>query len=197
MSKAEKTREFIIEKAAPVFNMKGYAGTSMSDLTEATGLTKGAIYGNFENKDAVALAVYDYNYGLTNSAAEAAVSQHTSCIGKLHAMAEFYTDYFKTVVTRGGCPVLNTAVEADDSHPELKARAASSIRNWIAVIERIIEKGIRNGEIKPDANASEFAIAFVAMIEGGIMMSKVTSDRKMLDTCAQVTKEWIDTKLRI
>jgi hypothetical protein len=64
MSKAEKTRAFIIEKAAPIFNMKGFAGTSMADLTEATGLTKGAIYGNFENKDEVALAVYDYNLSL-------------------------------------------------------------------------------------------------------------------------------------
>ncbi len=53
LSKSEKTKAFIIEKAAPVFNTKGYAGTSLSDLTAATGLTKGAIYGHFENKDAV------------------------------------------------------------------------------------------------------------------------------------------------
>ena len=50
MSKAEKTKQFIIEKTAPLFNMKGYSGTSMSDITAATGLTKGSMYGNFENK---------------------------------------------------------------------------------------------------------------------------------------------------
>ena len=58
MSKAEKTREFIIEKAAPIFNTKGYAGASLNDIIDATGLTKGSIYGNFENKDEVAIAVY-------------------------------------------------------------------------------------------------------------------------------------------
>ncbi|MBL7756118.1 MAG: TetR family transcriptional regulator, partial [Chitinophagaceae bacterium] len=47
--KAERTRQHIIEKAAPFFNKKGYADTSLSDITAATGLTKGAIYGNFEN----------------------------------------------------------------------------------------------------------------------------------------------------
>ena len=62
MSKAERTRQFIIEKTAPIFNEKGYAGTSINDLTEATGLTKGSIYGNFENKDEVALAAFDYNF---------------------------------------------------------------------------------------------------------------------------------------
>ncbi|HKC68696.1 MAG TPA: TetR family transcriptional regulator, partial [Bacteroidia bacterium] len=61
MSKAEKTREFIIEKAAPIFNTKGYAGASLNDIIDATGLTKGSIYGNFENKDEVAIAVYQYN----------------------------------------------------------------------------------------------------------------------------------------
>ncbi|RZL99390.1 MAG: TetR/AcrR family transcriptional regulator, partial [Pedobacter sp.] len=61
-SKAERTRQLIIEQTAPIFNTKGYAGTSMNDLTAATGLTKGAIYGNFENKDEVAVAAFDYNF---------------------------------------------------------------------------------------------------------------------------------------
>ncbi len=55
-SKAERTRKFIVERTAPIFNMKGYSGTSLTDLTAATGLTKGSIYGNFENKDDVAIA---------------------------------------------------------------------------------------------------------------------------------------------
>lgn len=50
MSKAERTKQFIIEKTAPIFNAKGYMGTSMNDIMNATGLTKGSIYGNFETK---------------------------------------------------------------------------------------------------------------------------------------------------
>ena len=44
MGKAERTKIFIAEKTAPLFNQKGYAGTSLNDMTDATGLTKGAIY---------------------------------------------------------------------------------------------------------------------------------------------------------
>src|SRR3954471_30399 len=98
LSKAERTRRFIVETTAPIFNKKGYAGTSMSDLTDATGLTKGSIYGNFANKDAVALAVYDYNYALINSELVAAVSQHSSMIGKLYAMAAFYKTYHQKAI---------------------------------------------------------------------------------------------------
>jgi len=49
-TKAEQTRQLIVEKTAPIFNVKGYAGTSVSDMTKATGLTKGSVYGNFANK---------------------------------------------------------------------------------------------------------------------------------------------------
>ena len=62
MSKADRTKQYIIEKTACIFNTKGYAGTSINDLIAATGLTKGSIYGNFENKDQVALAAFDYNF---------------------------------------------------------------------------------------------------------------------------------------
>ncbi|MDX1328332.1 MAG: TetR/AcrR family transcriptional regulator, partial [Arenibacter sp.] len=60
-TKAERTTAYIIETVAPIFNKLGYVATSMSDLTEATGLTKGALYGNFENKESLALASFEYN----------------------------------------------------------------------------------------------------------------------------------------
>ena len=61
LKKSARTRQFIVEKSAPIFNKKGYSGTSLHDLTEATGLTKGGIYGNFENKDEIAAAAFEFN----------------------------------------------------------------------------------------------------------------------------------------
>jgi len=61
MTKSERTKQHIISATAPIFNKKGYAGTSIADLTKATKLTSGSIYFNFENKEEVALAAFDYN----------------------------------------------------------------------------------------------------------------------------------------
>ncbi len=55
MGKAEETRQTIIEKAAVIFNKNGYQRTTMSTLTKALGLTKGAIYGHFADKDELAI----------------------------------------------------------------------------------------------------------------------------------------------
>ena len=60
-TKAQLTAQYIIETVAPIFNKNGYAATSLSDLTKATGLTKGAIYGNFKNKEELAIIAFKYN----------------------------------------------------------------------------------------------------------------------------------------
>ena len=59
ISKSLKTKQFILETVAPLFNKYGYHGTSLSAITEATGLTKGALYGNFENKEELALSAFE------------------------------------------------------------------------------------------------------------------------------------------
>lgn len=196
-TKAEKTRAYIIEKAAPIFNMKGFAGTSMADLTTATGLTKGAIYGNFKDKDEVALAVYDYNLSLVIEGLTLVMEQHTHMVQKLRAMAGFYREEYKRALTRGGCPILNTAVEADDSHPLLKQRSTDTLLSWKSTIEKIIAKGKTRGEIKPEANGSAFAATFIALIEGGIMFSKATGNMAMLNDCLSLIERLIEDDLEV
>ena len=67
LTKSEHTIHFILETVAPIFNKHGYAATSMSDLTSATGLTKGAIYGNFKNKEDLAIAAFKHTIKKLNT----------------------------------------------------------------------------------------------------------------------------------
>src|ERR1700743_1087714 len=108
MNKAERTRQFIIEKAAPVFNQKGYAGTSLSDMTEATGLTKGSIYGNFADKDEVALACFDYNHKKTVEVINRLVEKQSGFRNKLLVYPDVYSHSTQYGLPVGGCPLLNT-----------------------------------------------------------------------------------------
>ncbi|MGN6295069.1 MAG: TetR/AcrR family transcriptional regulator [Chitinophagaceae bacterium] len=173
-SKAERTKQFIIEKTAPIFNKKGYAGTSLNDLTKATGLTKGSIYGNFENKDEVALAVFDYNYNRVVEFIKAKLLATENSIERLLVYPDVYRNYLKTPFLQPGCPILNTATEADDTHPLLKEKAANALAFWKKAIENQIKRGIARGEIKADANPTETAVILMSLIEGAFMQAKVT-----------------------
>jgi TetR/AcrR family transcriptional regulator, transcriptional repressor for nem operon len=182
LSKADRTRQFIIETTAGIFNTKGYAGTSMSDITEATGLTKGSIYGNFSNKEEVAVAVFDYNYGKVSNVISQRISAAKTYYDKLMVYAQVYDHYTRSnFFPQGGCPVLNTAVEADDTNPLLKDRAAKAIQGWKKRIMDMIQAGVEAGEFKDGLDHSRIALSIIAMIEGAVMMSRVTNSQSCLD----------------
>lgn len=180
MSKAEKTKDHIIEKSAPLFNKKGYAGTSLSDIMEVTALTKGAIYGNFGNKDELAVAVYNYNFfSLRKRIAKEVMSQE-SATDKLLAITNYYRHNWKQVCERGGCPILNASVEADDHLSYLKKHVQNSIRIFVKDIGSIIELGQKNKEFKASVNPTDYAYVILTILEGALMLLKTMNNQQLL-----------------
>lgn len=192
LSKADRTRQFIIETTAGIFNMKGYAGTSMSDITEATGLTKGSIYGNFGNKEDVALAVFDYNHSKVTSIILQRINAAKTYHDKLMVYAQVYDQFTRGNFPSGGCPILNTAVEADDTNSLLKDRAAKAIQQWKKRVEGLIQGGIDAGEFKSGLDIPRLALSIIAMIEGGIMISKATNSQACLDKIMNTVELFIN-----
>ncbi|MGB8191738.1 MAG: TetR/AcrR family transcriptional regulator, partial [Chitinophagaceae bacterium] len=168
LSKSDKTKQFIIEKSAPIFNTKGYAATSMNDILKATGLAKGGVYGNFASKDEIAVAAFEYSYSQLKDALRFKVKQETTASGKLTAILKFYRNYTIAPHMEGGCPLMNTAVDADDHIPVLKEKAAAALKELLQSLEYIIQKGIDAGEFNSKLNVSREAILFYSIIEGGI-----------------------------
>lgn len=181
MSKKERTRQYIIEQAAPLFNQKGYAGTSLHDIMEMTGLKKGGIYGNFDSKEEIAVASFEYAVKLVTEKVKMRADQKLKSYEKLKVVIDFYRNYLTNPPIDGGCPILNTSIEADDTNPVLRKRVIQALDNWRGSMAGTIKKGIKKGEIKPTIDAEEFATIFIATLEGGIMMSKVYNKIKPLN----------------
>ncbi len=176
MGKAEETKCHIIEQAAPIFNRHGYTGTSMSRLTNAINMTKGAIYGNFKDKDEIALAAFDHNFAeITKRIADVIRSKDNAC-DKLIAFANFYLNSFTEICKNGGCPLLNAAIDSENVHKGLKERVSRAIEIWLNTVTHVIYKGIKYKQIKPNARPEQFATLFVSLIEGGIMLSITTGN---------------------
>lgn len=180
MSKAARTKQFIIEKTAPIFNTKGYAGTSINDLIFATGLTKGSIYGNFDNKDEVALAAFDYNFMRVNLYIKSQMETQSSVIGKLLVYPQTYRNFLQLPFLAAGCPITNTSTEADDTHPQLRSKSSAAFSYWRKSLEFLINKGISTGEIKADLPVQEFISVLTSLIQGSFMQTKVTGNLNAL-----------------
>jgi len=181
LTKSEKTRQMIIERSAVLFNTKGFAATSLSDILEATGLAKGGVYGHFDGKDAIAVAAFDYSYAKLQSELRAHTSKVNSGRSKLNAVLDFYKDYTLKPVIPGGCFLLNTAIDADDNIPFLKVKAKAALNDMLSSLQNMMELGIRLKEFRSSLLVQKEAELMFALIEGGIMMSKLNDDPAILN----------------
>lgn len=193
MGKAEQTRAKIITKAAQLFNLHGYSGTSISDIMQATDLEKGGIYNHFSSKDAIALAAFDYAYAVQTEyytqAIKAVRGQPTL---QLRAIIDAFTDSFDKPAIAGGCVIMNTAIESDDAHPALREKAAAAMEEWRCLIQRVIASGIAKGEFRPDVDAVVLSNLIVGGLEGSLMLSKLYDDRVFIRHMAQHLHTYID-----
>lgn len=177
LTKAERTKQFILETAIPLYNEKGISGVNIDDILEATKLTKGCLYGHFENKEDLSAQVIDLSLKMVSEKIRAAVYKGKTIKGKIFAFLDFYKNPIETYVS-GGCPIFNTAVEADDNYPFIKEKVAKVIRIGQQELTALLQEGINNGEFSKSLDPAVFAFKLVASVEGGIVMCRVMDTAK-------------------
>lgn len=192
MTKGEQTRQFIIEKTAPLFNKKGFDGTSLSDLTHATGLTKGALYGNFKDKEEIGAAAFRYSMRKVKDMVSHQLAGADTFKKQLNALFDFYARYVFEPPVPGGCPILNTAIEADDHHTSMRKVVTQELMNTTGFISGLISQGIDAGEFKKDTRAKELAYSFFCSIEGALMFARVERSREPMDIIVNHCKKTLD-----
>jgi TetR/AcrR family transcriptional regulator, transcriptional repressor for nem operon len=176
MRKGEGTRERILAQSAQLFNRQGYAGASLADIMRETGLEKGGIYNHFSSKEQLALEAFDYAYGLIQQRVQQALAERRNAIERLVALVSVFQGIIEDPPLAGGCPILNTAIETDDTNEMLRDRARAAMDEWRSTIRRIVNKGIERQEIRSDVDADEVASIFIATLEGAIMLSNLYKD---------------------
>jgi TetR/AcrR family transcriptional regulator, transcriptional repressor for nem operon len=181
MSKAQVTRNFIIQQAAEVFNQQGYQGASISDIMEATHLKKGGIYNHFQSKDELALAAFDYAVGQVRQRYSVALRGKRHALDRLQAIVETFCATAESPPIKGGCPLLNTAIESDDTHPALRDRAQQAMTHWQMMICKVIRGGIQRQELRADTDSETVSTILTASLEGALMMSQLYGDRIHLE----------------
>ena len=190
LTKGERTRQKIVAETAAVFNTHGYEGTSLADLMAATGLQKGGIYRHFGSKEELAAEAFDYAWAAARAVREPDVDQAVDPIGWLKA-------HIDNLVSRpppiaGGCPILNTAIEADDGNPVLRARVAKALRAWIARVEMVLAQALTKGRIRAGTDPRTVATVIVSTLEGALMISRLEKNSDALWKAREHLNAYLD-----
>jgi TetR/AcrR family transcriptional repressor of nem operon len=195
MTKGEQTRRDIVEKAAPLFNQKGFEGTSLADLMQATGLQKGGIYRHFSSKKELAAEAFDYAWEKAVRGRLDGVADVPDCVNRLKKTIDNFAEKRAGLVP-GGCPLLNTAVEADDGNPVLRARARKALRGWTERLSRITAEGIQQNQIDRSVAPRQLAELIISSLEGALLISRLQNNEEPLRAMRQHLEEYLEQSVR-
>jgi TetR/AcrR family transcriptional repressor of nem operon len=173
MRNPDVTREKILKKSGVLFNTKGYKATSISDITDATGFTKGAIYRHFASKQELEKETLFHLSSIMFNETKQRIKAQLNAGDKLRAVFRYFESYITDPVVKGGCPLLNAAIEADDAHPVLRKTALRILDILRDSVVAILDNGIRYKQIRQDIDREFYATVIIASLEGAIMMSKL------------------------
>jgi AcrR family transcriptional regulator len=154
-----ETRRRILEVAAEAFSDRGYAGTSLSDVLKASGVTKGGFYFHFPSKEALALAALRHKQEQWAGQVMAAVLRHPRALDQLEAMVQALCDLHEQ--DRSCRAISRLCTELGDEHPELRPQLGTQLTTWMDMVAGIVRKGQDEGDIRPEVDpgiAAEIAV---------------------------------------
>jgi TetR/AcrR family transcriptional regulator, transcriptional repressor for nem operon len=196
VAKGALTRQRALRRAARLLNRHGYLGTPVSDLLAATGLQKGGLYNHFPSKEALALEAFDYAFHESHRRLRRALERHATAPDRLLAFVGAFRAFAADPPIPGGCPVLNAAIEADDAHPGLRARARQAMDAWRDLLRDTVRAGVERGELRPDADPDSVASVIIGTLEGAVMLSKLYRDPVHTERAATHLSRYIERDLR-
>jgi TetR/AcrR family transcriptional repressor of nem operon len=189
-SRGEETRIRILDAALGIFRQQGYAATSVDDLCRASGVTKGAFFHHFENKEAVAAAAIQHWNTVTGALFE------TAPYWQVDDPRERFLAYldFRAELVRGELPeftcLIGTLVqETFASHPALQSACGAGIEAHVATLVPTINAAKARYAPKADWSAESLARYTQAVLQGSFVLAKALNDRNVvLDAIAHLKR---------
>ena len=186
-SKGEKTRQRILNDTAKLFRTKGFGATSIKDLLEATGVTKGSLYFHFPGKDDLALE-YLRQEGERFMAFIEAGLEGDSAIDKIDHFLHKALAYHRGTGFVGGCLFGNTALETSDTSPAFAELTAEIFAQWKRKLAAVIAQAQADGSIHLEHKAEDVAEFIIAVLEGGIMQSRLHKTERPMKNCIRTLR---------
>lgn len=194
-TKGEKTRAFILQKASHLFNTRGYAASSISDVMTETGLKKGGIYNHFETKDDLMQDAFDFAIQEMGNEYWNAIARHRLYADKLVAIVDVFQRVAEQELMPGGCPIMNAAIEADDADPAMRERVQLAMDRLLSLVRSIVQGGVTSGEFKETFDIDYVATVWVSTLEGALMMSKLYGEPKPMVFARKHLKDFLTSQV--
>ena len=186
-------RTRILEAARDVIRAQGFSATTVDDLCKSAGVTKGAFFHHFENKEALGVAAAVY-WAVTTSAffADAAYHDHADPLDRLIGYIDFRRDIIAGDLAEFTCLVGTMTQEVYDSYPAIRDACAASIFGHAATLEPDIDAAMKAVGIDADWTPASLAAHTQAVLQGAFILAKATGDSAMARDSVDHLRRYIE-----
>jgi TetR/AcrR family transcriptional repressor of nem operon len=189
-TETRSTRDQILTAASHLISVKGYNHTSLDEILRASGVGKGNFYYYFKSKEELGYAILDLiiQRFVTGVVEPSFSDGNLAPIERVHRFLDRVLEVQKKRNCIGGCPMGNLASELSDVHEGFRQRLVEIFATWRENLGEAFRQGRADGSFRQDLDSEGLAHFFVAGLEGGILMTKVTKEIQVMETCVNELK---------
>ena len=192
-TKGTRTRRNIIEKSLQLFSVKGYYNTSVSDILEATDLTKGGLYGHFASKEDIWYAVYETAVRIWKGIVFKGIRNNADPLKRIEKFIENdIRDYLGTNVFDGGCFFLNMLVELSGQSALMSKQILRGFVRLSGLLRSWLEEADQKGMLQENLDLKEAANFIIISLNGAAALYISSRDRSILDQTVHQLRFYIN-----
>ncbi len=182
------TRERIVEETLQIFSVKGFYNTSIQDILEATGLTKGGLYGHFGSKEELWSAAYGKAVEIWKGIVFRDVRKISDPLARIEKVVDNdLHEYVGGEVFAGGCFFFNMLVELSGQSEEMSARIRKGFTGFAALLASWLEEAERKGMLRKGVDHREVARFLLVALNGAAALYAASRDKRFLsETSSQL-----------
>lgn len=186
--KGQQTRQRIVDAAADLIFHQGVAHTTIEDVRAAADVSSSQLYHYFEDKPALIRAVIDHQADTMVGGQE---NFDFSTLDGLRAWRDFLIGAQREHHCTGGCPIGSLGGQLSETDPDARAHVAEGFKRWEATLQSGLREMHARGELTPDTDPDTLALALLAALQGGLLLTQVKRDTKPLEAALDAMIELI------
>jgi TetR/AcrR family transcriptional regulator, transcriptional repressor for nem operon len=186
--KGRATRERIVAAAAELMSQRGVARTTIEDIQEAAAVSTSQMYHYFADKGDLVAAVIDFQTDQVLAVQHQGLDR-LECLEDLRRWRDIMVDMVRGLGCVGGCPIGSLTSQLTETDPIARARLARSFAQWETMIRDGLNVIAARGDLADDTDVDTLALAMLAAIQGGLLLSQVRRDTAPLEAAVDTTIE--------
>ena len=186
------TKEHIIEAASRLMHLRGFNHTSIDEVLKESGVGKGNFYYYFKSKEELGYAIIESNLKrFSDHVMRKAFGNHKDALDQVDDFLDIILEVQRQRNCAGGCPLGNMAMELSDIHEGFRRKFQGVFEDWGVQLATVLHKGKADRRLSDNADPEVLSQFLVASVEGGILLTKVKKDIRVLENCFKELKRHI------